>query len=929
MSSLSSKKPSSAAAAKPAPAAATAPKKKMFKDFENADTSSSSSDSDSDDEKTAAAKLKAKKKAAAAAAAAAAETAAAIAANAKASKGKKTDSSAAATSSSSSSKKKKKAMLDSDSGSSSSSSSSSSSDSDEEDAAKAKQSKAAKTKSSAGSNVIERTVIDQELLNNPNKRAMRFGDSDSDSDDAAAASSLNKLTVNKEYGEKFEREKAKSAFSKETQRTLQQLQQQVRSQQREEARLQRKIRFAQRYEERAAAGEDLALEDESLPEGSSDEEDYSSEDETGKLMDADVETGIFKALHAIRNKDKSIYDKNATFFKAPVSDDDDEDSDATAAKKAAERKREKNKVTLGSFLAAQAQTGGDGMFADDSTGDEAADHEERLDDGERDIARKDAQRLAKAQGKAARAKALAGGDASESKEGGSGELKAVQGGAESYMEEQARLKREFFAQLKAEEAAKLRADATKAALGATLCGEAGDSSSDEELFGKARVVFDPLAEAARKRGALDGPGDSDGELSDAIIGSDSDDDDGADGGEGKTAMSLALAKARKQDRARRTAIKEASDEAAMSQMQFLESYLTQGWWKEGAAVPDADKVLGKARGNALINGEHELEEDDDAAESDNDRFEAERNFRFEEPGANELALYPRAHLITDSLRIGKESRKKARQRKADRLREDRERKMEEIKRLKNVTKRAMVDRLKAISVVAGLADQLDDAALASDAESDAEADKKSSGKLMSQQEKEDRMRAKMAKRSGLLSLDLTGDWDPAEYDRQMATLFGESYYGADDAAMGGTKKDKKSSDGDDEDDYDSDDEVDVEEQKRATGLEVQRLLGEIDAKTEARLKREAADAEARVAAAGGFGDDSDEEEGEEEDEAASIRKAKKKQAETAQLVATQVQKQTMATKKFLHRQVCVLRGIARYDRSFNSCVVLICYIHHV
>ncbi|TFY50735.1 hypothetical protein EVJ58_g10912, partial [Rhodofomes roseus] len=154
-----------------------------------------------------------------------------------------------------------------------------------------------------------------------------------------------------------------------------------------------------------------------------------------------------------------------------------------------------------------------------------------------------------------------------------------------------------------------------------------------------------------------------------------------------------------------------------------------------ASASDAEDIKSEGEHGAASGGE-EIDEDefDDVA----DRFESSYNFRFEEPGADTIARYPRN--IDSLVRRQDTSRKEARENRKARKEEELLKKREEVKRLKSLKMKDLQVRLEMISKEGGKA-------LASDA---------------------------------LQELDLEGDWDPDAHDRQMAELYERD---ADDDAL--------------------------------------------------------------------------------------------------------------------------------------------------
>lgn len=172
---------------------------------------------------------------------------------------------------------------------------------------------------------------------------------------------------------------------------------------------------------------------------------------------------------------------------------------------------------------------------------------------------------------------------------------------------------------------------------------------------------------------------------------------------------------------------------------FLRDFvLNNGWLNKNASdAPRADEyeieIDTVDPSDAGGKGEEEEEFEDKA-----EKFEAKYNFRFEDPDGTQIVSHGRNTF--DSMRRPDDRRKKARE--ARRLRKQQEKlaKTEEIKRLKNLKKTEIRTRLFAIQEAAG--DGVD-----------------------------------------LSGIDLEGDFDPEEFNRQMESKFGEEYYAANDEEM--------------------------------------------------------------------------------------------------------------------------------------------------
>lgn len=127
-------------------------------------------------------------------------------------------------------------------------------------------------------------------------------------------------------------------------------------------------------------------------------------------------------------------------------------------------------------------------------------------------------------------------------------------------------------------------------------------------------------------------------------------------------------------------------------------------------------------------------EADEAFLEQADKFEANYNFRYEAPGAAQIVGHPR--IIEDVVRKKDDKRARKRKDKAERQAAEEAARREEVKRLKNLKKAEIQDKLLAVQQVAGVA----------------------------------------APDANLVDALLEGDFDPDEYDRRMAAAFGADYY---------------------------------------------------------------------------------------------------------------------------------------------------------
>lgn len=168
------------------------------------------------------------------------------------------------------------------------------------------------------------------------------------------------------------------------------------------------------------------------------------------------------------------------------------------------------------------------------------------------------------------------------------------------------------------------------------------------------------------------------------------------------------------------------DKKVSEDERFLKTYiLNKGWVEKGDGYSMEED----------FDNDAELEEDEEAWEAA-EAFEARYNFRFEEPGGTELISHPRK--IEGTVRKEDDKRKKQRAEREARKKAEEESRRAEIRRLKNLKKAEIEQKLTELKTVAGSA----------------------------------------APDDYLLNHIITGDFDPETHDRVMAAAFGENYYDA-------------------------------------------------------------------------------------------------------------------------------------------------------
>lgn len=160
-------------------------------------------------------------------------------------------------------------------------------------------------------------------------------------------------------------------------------------------------------------------------------------------------------------------------------------------------------------------------------------------------------------------------------------------------------------------------------------------------------------------------------------------------------------------------------EEATTDERFLIDYvLSRGWVeKERKMHPSYDQIV------------QEDEEDANAVER-MEEFEEKYNFRYEQPGGDQIVTYSRT--IPGSMRREDNKRKAERAAREARKKEEKERQREELKRLKNLKRAEMEEKLRKIRAIANN-DQID--------------------------------------------VDLESDFDPEAHDQKMSQYFGDDYYG--------------------------------------------------------------------------------------------------------------------------------------------------------
>ena len=158
---------------------------------------------------------------------------------------------------------------------------------------------------------------------------------------------------------------------------------------------------------------------------------------------------------------------------------------------------------------------------------------------------------------------------------------------------------------------------------------------------------------------------------------------------------------------------------------FLKSFLKNKMWVGRSDGPKEEDLV------VVSEEEDEIEKQE--------KYEAEFNFRFQEGAGDRVLAHSR--VIEGSIRKKTNSRKLQRKSKEERFSQVEIERREELKRLKNIKKKEIQEKLVKIRKIAGIT-KSDECALDED--------------------------------------DLEEDFDPEEYDRKMKKVFDAEYYGAED-----------------------------------------------------------------------------------------------------------------------------------------------------
>lgn len=210
-----------------------------------------------------------------------------------------------------------------------------------------------------------------------------------------------------------------------------------------------------------------------------------------------------------------------------------------------------------------------------------------------------------------------------------------------------------------------------------------------------------------------------------------------------SAVGAKLKKKRKDKKGKGKQTSEQTDKAADDD--FLKNYiLNRGWldkrakhrptYREIVKDTTEEETYEPAPGPSGSNATALVDEDSDEFEKA-EEFETKYNFRFEEAEGNEITTHARDAGIDKSVRKTDESRKVARQAVKDRKAALKLERAEELKRLKNLKRQEILDKLAQIRTVAGATEDFD-----------------------------------------FDGVDLEGEYDPDAHASSMAKVFDERFY---------------------------------------------------------------------------------------------------------------------------------------------------------
>jgi len=212
---------------------------------------------------------------------------------------------------------------------------------------------------------------------------------------------------------------------------------------------------------------------------------------------------------------------------------------------------------------------------------------------------------------------------------------------------------------------------------------------------------------------------------------------------------------------------------------FLRDFIVNKRWVDPNAkvLPSYDEIVGDSDSSGsdvlaedqlgLMKKFEDIDSDDDSDVENQEQFEAQYNFRFEEPGGTEIITHPRPSdpTLAESSARRKDARRTARrQRRLERKKSIEAQRREAAKRLKALARKELARKVAKLREIADLEVEAQRQA-AQDASDDA-----------SEDDVDLKKEEHMDPTATLTLDDLDGEFDPETHDKRMKELFGDEFY---------------------------------------------------------------------------------------------------------------------------------------------------------
>ncbi|CAD7974757.1 unnamed protein product [Amoebophrya sp. A25] len=214
-----------------------------------------------------------------------------------------------------------------------------------------------------------------------------------------------------------------------------------------------------------------------------------------------------------------------------------------------------------------------------------------------------------------------------------------------------------------------------------------------------------------------------------------------------------------------------AEEKLSENEKFLRDYILNEGWKDPTGKHGFSDAPGGASGRAKDQGGDDSEDSEDLAAQD--EFEADYNFRYEHAGLGERGEIPTySRSVPNSVRQVDDKRRRKRVERKERKAAEAVRKSEELKRLRNLKRKELQRRLRQIEKTTGK-----DGSLVASETLQAEAEKYD--KIFENEDDEDSQKGSEENtREKSFAKLLEQDYDPENYEREMAAYLGEDFEAA-------------------------------------------------------------------------------------------------------------------------------------------------------